>query len=213
LNFPAVRFELRLARSAGADSTAEARHRDSAAGQAGQQIGELRQFHLQLSFAGSGAAGEDVENELRSIDDAAIQFSFEVPLLRRREFVIEDDQVRGMQARTGPNLVYFTRSDQRCRIRAVALLHRGIDHVRAGAARERSQFLHRFFETKGRAACGGSAVSTETRQFEANQNRALDVILSQSSEPTRLLKKRGQTPISLCKIADYSRQLSAKLDG
>jgi hypothetical protein len=28
-----------------------------------------------------------------------------------------------------------------------------------------------------------------------------------------LLKKRGQTPISLCKIADYSRQLSAKLDG
>jgi hypothetical protein len=32
---------------------------------------ELGEFDLELAFAGSGVAGEDVEDELRTVDDVA----------------------------------------------------------------------------------------------------------------------------------------------
>jgi hypothetical protein len=39
--------------------------------EAGQLVFELREFYLELAFAGLGMAGEDVEDELRTVDDVA----------------------------------------------------------------------------------------------------------------------------------------------
>ena len=44
---------------------------------------ELRQFHLQLAFAGPRVPGKDVEDELGAIEHAAGKRSFEVAQLRR----------------------------------------------------------------------------------------------------------------------------------
>ena len=76
---PAIGLELGLAGAAGADAAAEPRQLGADADQARQQVLQLRQLDLQLAFAGARAAGEDVENQLRAIDDLARQ-----PLARVR---------------------------------------------------------------------------------------------------------------------------------
>jgi len=40
-------------------------------GEAGQLVFELCEFYLELAFASLGVAGEDVEDELRTVDDVA----------------------------------------------------------------------------------------------------------------------------------------------
>ena len=70
--------------------------RDSAsldADQPRQQVFQLRELDLQLAFARPRAPREDVENELRAIDDLAADCLFDLPQLRRRQLVVEDDDV------------------------------------------------------------------------------------------------------------------------
>ena len=57
--------------TAGSDAAAKLRHGATAFGEAGQLVFELREFYLELAFAGLGMAGEDVEDELRTVDDVA----------------------------------------------------------------------------------------------------------------------------------------------
>ena len=90
---PAVGFELRFARSARADAAAEPRQRVARSDQPRHQVLELRELDLQLAFPRSRAPREDVEDQLRAIDDLAIERLFEVAQLRRRELVVEDDEV------------------------------------------------------------------------------------------------------------------------
>ena len=70
----AIRFELRLAGPSGPDAAAEPRERVARADEPRQQVFQLREFHLQLAFARPRAAREDVEDELRAIDDFAMNF-------------------------------------------------------------------------------------------------------------------------------------------
>ncbi len=53
----------------------------------------MRQLDLQLAFTSPGAAGKDVENELRAVDDPAIERVLEVALLGGREVVVDDHEV------------------------------------------------------------------------------------------------------------------------
>ena len=39
-------------------------------------------------------ARKNVEDQLRSVDDSDFEFALEVTLLRGRQFIIEDDEVR-----------------------------------------------------------------------------------------------------------------------
>jgi len=89
----AVCLELRFARAARPDAASQARHFDAVSGEAWEEVTELRQFHLQLAFAGAGAAGEDIEYELSAVNDFHLELLFQIPQLRRRQFVIEDDRV------------------------------------------------------------------------------------------------------------------------
>ena len=45
---------------------------------------ELRQLHLQFAFGAAGAKREDVEDEGRPVDDAALEFLLEVAVLDAR---------------------------------------------------------------------------------------------------------------------------------
>jgi len=82
LDAAAICFKLCFARAAGADAAAKLRHGFAAASEAREHVFELREFDLQLALAGAGVAGEDIEDELRAIEDAAWQRGLEVAQLR-----------------------------------------------------------------------------------------------------------------------------------
>ena len=91
--------------------------RDSAVARADeprQQVLQLRQLHLQLAFARSRAPGEDVENQLRPIDDLAADRFLDLPQLRRRQLVVEDDDVDVRSPRT------TRRASRSCRCRGTS---------------------------------------------------------------------------------------------
>jgi succinyl-diaminopimelate desuccinylase len=96
----AVRLELRLARAARADPCAEA------AGAAPETLEvlphsphprevvlELRELDLELSLGADGVLGEDVEDQLRAIDDPRLERVLERSLLRRAELVVDDEHL------------------------------------------------------------------------------------------------------------------------
>ena len=102
---PAIGFELGFAGAARADAAAKPRQRGARAGQPRQQVFQLRQLDLQLAFAGPRPPREDVENQLRAIDDLPADRLFDLPQLRRRQLVVEDDDVDvGLGARGGQRL-------------------------------------------------------------------------------------------------------------
>ena len=72
----AVGFEFLFARAAGADAAAEARKLFAASGEPRQQVIQLREFDLQLAFAGARVAGKNIEDELRAVNDAACRCPF-----------------------------------------------------------------------------------------------------------------------------------------
>ena len=70
-----------------------------------QQVLQLRELDLQLAFARPRAPREDVEDQLRAVDDLAADLLFDLPQLRRRQLVVEDDDVDvGLGARRGERL-------------------------------------------------------------------------------------------------------------
>ena len=88
-----IGFELRFAGAARADAAAEARQRRASADQPRQQVFELRELDLPLAFARARTPREDVENELRAVDDLPLDARFDLAQLRRRQLVVEDDGV------------------------------------------------------------------------------------------------------------------------
>jgi len=87
LDTPPVNLELGFARASRADSAALAREVRPHAGEAWQEVLELGQLDLEAALLRAGALGEDVEDELRAVEDFPRHELFEVPALRRRELV------------------------------------------------------------------------------------------------------------------------------
>ena len=65
-----------------------------AAHQAAGQVGELRQFHLQLALLRAGALGENVQNQTHAVDDTALAGFFQIALLRGRQRMVHHQQIR-----------------------------------------------------------------------------------------------------------------------
>ena len=81
VDLAAIGFELRFAGTTRSDAAAELRHLDAASRKPRQQVLQLRQFDLELAFAGAGVARKDVEDELRAIDHPHIERALQVALL------------------------------------------------------------------------------------------------------------------------------------
>jgi hypothetical protein len=74
-NPAAIGFELGFARAPGADAAAESRERRARTDEPREQVFELRELDLELAFARASALGEDVQDELRAVDDLPAQRS------------------------------------------------------------------------------------------------------------------------------------------
>ena len=58
-----------------------------------QVVLELRELDLELALGADGVLGEDVEDQLRAVDDARRERVLERALLGRVELVVDDEHV------------------------------------------------------------------------------------------------------------------------
>ena len=121
--------------------------RDSAvpgADQPRQQVLQLRELDLQLAFARPRAAREDVEDELRAVDDLPADLLFDVPQLRRRELVVEDDDDRRRSPRTTPRACWILPgAEKRGRIGLRPLLQHAQHDLGAGRLGQARELVER----------------------------------------------------------------------
>jgi hypothetical protein len=137
----AVRLELRLARATEADTAADPRQVRPHALQSWQHVLELRQLHLHLRLAAAGARGEDVEDQLGAVHDARLQRVLQVLALRRRQFLVEDDEGRAQLRGQLPQFGDLALADVVLRVRRVEPLLQRAHHLRAGRVRQPLQLL------------------------------------------------------------------------
>ncbi|WBL36204.1 hypothetical protein O0235_00895 [Tepidiforma flava] len=104
----------------------------------------LGEFDLQAAFAGAGAGRKDVEDEGGAVDDLDAEGLFEVALLGRRQFVVEDDDVGAVQADGFGNFLHFAAADVGGRVGVVDPLGEAGDDLRAGGAGELGELVQRF---------------------------------------------------------------------
>ena len=84
-----VGLELRLARTAGTDAATKALKVVPHAAHTGQLVLELGELDLKLAFCRMGVAGEDVQDQRCAVDHADRETVLEIPLLRRRQLVVD----------------------------------------------------------------------------------------------------------------------------
>ena len=90
---PAVGLELLFARAAQADAAFLALEVGPASDQAGELMFDLGELDLQFAFCALRAQREDVEDERRAVDDAAVECALEIALLGAGQRMIEDDEI------------------------------------------------------------------------------------------------------------------------
>ena len=118
---------------------------------------QLRQLHLQLALARPGAAREEIEDELSPVDDLAADFFFDLPELRRRQLVVEDDHVDvGLGGRRREHLNLAGAQKSR-RIRLRPLLQHAQHDVAPRRLREAGELVERSIRVEPPGTAGNQA--------------------------------------------------------
>ena len=90
------------------------------------------QLNLQRPLAGTGTAGKDIQNQRDTVDNLHLQRCFQVTLLQRGQFVVEDNYVVTGLLFLGNQLFQFSLADVMCLCRRGQLLDNLADHAGAG---------------------------------------------------------------------------------
>ncbi len=141
---PAVGFELRLTRSAQADTAFLPFEVGPSAHKPRRQMLELCELDLQFAFMAVRALRKDIEDQAYPIDHAATQFLFEVAFLRGRQFVIEDDEPGPALCEQCRELFDFAGAGEKRGVRACALAAQNTGDTDARAQGELHEFVGRF---------------------------------------------------------------------
>lgn len=164
-DLPAIDFKLGFPGASRADAASEAGHRDPFPGQTREKVLELSVLDLQLAFARACPLGEDIEDELGSIDNAGVELGFDVAELGGAELVVEDDEIGLAGFDRSGEFFEFAFADEVGPVGHVANLRINIDDLRPGAGGEGAKLFERFF---------GSKVSLRpSTNFNGHQNRLL----------------------------------------
>ena len=92
---------------------------------------------MQLSFAGAGVAGEDVQDELGPVENCAGQLALQIAQLCGGQVMVEEDQVGVVGGGDAGDLLHLAGADERGGVgAALALQHLGDD----GGSRAEHQF-------------------------------------------------------------------------
>jgi hypothetical protein len=160
LNPPAIRFQLRFARTSCADAAAQLRHGLAPPSEPGQHVFQLRQLHLQLALAGSRVAGKNVQNQLRPVQHQTGELAFQIPQLSRAQIVVENHQVRLVCRGNSGDLFDFSGADQGRRIRLAAPLQ----HLRHDLAASAFHQLAKLHQRRIHAQLSGGSGEVSRRQ-------------------------------------------------
>lgn len=143
-----VGFELGFAGTAQADTALLTFQVSPAADKAGRQMLQLGKLNLNLAFMALGALGENIEDQAGAIKHPRFQHPFEIALLRRRQGVIEDDDVE-LQIGDGiRNLLRLAGTDKQRGVRTGAFACYGSDRLCASGLGQQEQFI----QTRGKIA-------------------------------------------------------------
>src|SRR5258708_11320950 len=134
--------------------------------QARLQIAQLRDLDLQLAFEAARALRKYIENQLAAIDDADVEFLFQVARLRWAECVIEDGERRAGAARDLAHFGAFASADKGARVGGLEFLADAFGDFGAGAFGERLQLRHRLV--------GGDLLGAA--EFDSHQHGAFGLL-------------------------------------
>jgi hypothetical protein len=143
---PPVRLQLRLARAAEPDPTADSREVGPHPRQPRQQVLQLRQLHLELGLGAAGSGREDVENDLGPVHHPSTELALEIGPLHRGQLVVEDHQAGRQVRHPAAELLHFARPDQGGRIGSGHLLSDPTHDRRPRGVHQPSQLLKMFLE-------------------------------------------------------------------
>ena len=147
---PAVGLELRLARAARADAPAEALEVLPHPAHPRQVVLELCELDLELALGADRVLGEDVEDQLRAVDDACLEGVLEQPLLCRLELVVDDQHVGRRRAERALQLVELAFADVRARVGTGSVLHDLVHRLDSGRPGQLAQLGELVRLTPGR---------------------------------------------------------------
>jgi succinyldiaminopimelate transaminase len=143
---PPVALELGFTWAASADARSERSHAAAEAfevlphaSHAREVVLELRELHLELAFGTSCVLGEDVEDQLRAIDDARLKRVLERSLLRGLELVVDQQHLCVRLAVGALELIELPLADVGPLLRARAMLDELTDRFDERGVRELSQ--------------------------------------------------------------------------
>ena len=107
-----------------------------AAHQARGDVLELRELHFELAFVAARALREDVEDQPRAIEHAALDELFEIAFLRGRQRMIEQHHVGVVLRGDGADFIRLAAAHEEARIGTIAPAADARDGNGAGRARE-----------------------------------------------------------------------------
>src|SRR3954468_18324195 len=111
------------------------------AGQARQEILELRQLDLQLCFVAARAGREDVENDFGAIHDAHAQTLLELDALHRRQTLIEQQERRAGRRQLVLQRFDLALAEVKVGSRRIDALDRAADDFSPGGIRQPFQLV------------------------------------------------------------------------
>jgi hypothetical protein len=131
-----IRFQLGLARTPKPDAAFLPLEMRPATDQSRRQVAKLRQLDLQLALEAARSLGKNIENEARAVENAALEFAFQVALLTRRERCSENHEFGAVSFHARAQLFYLSLADEEPRLRPFSGTDEFVHDDRAGRARE-----------------------------------------------------------------------------
>jgi hypothetical protein len=104
--------------------------------QSRRQVTELRDLDLQLALQGPRALRENIEDQLAAIDDAKIEFLFQIAGLCGAQRIVEDRERRTGAMRNFLDLRGLALADKGARVGGLEPLGDGIGNFGAGGLGE-----------------------------------------------------------------------------
>ena len=207
MDLVAVDLEFRLARPARPNPGAGVSQSLSPSTQSRQEVAKLSQFHLKLRLFGRRALREDVEDELRPVDDLAAERLLEVPRLAGAQVVVEDDHIGAHLVRESANFLGLALADERRTVGSKPVLDDRRQRGNAGRVGERLEFSQQVL-----------VVPFEIDAHEDSLLRAVDagpcskVVLDEWTPValTLLFVQRSPPETAACRVACRNRARSCR---
>ncbi len=139
-----VRFNLRFTGSAHADAAFLALKVRPHAGQSGQQVFVLGQFHLGARVGGLSTRSKNVENQVGSVHDFDLEQALNILELGGRQFVVKNGQIHPVVVDVFFDFLHFTAAQKGARIGSIQFLGKNLQGFRAGRVGQKAQFLQVF---------------------------------------------------------------------